>query len=76
MKSKKELWLLHENEVKEWIKLVLKVNNGYELDGKELKKLENGFNIFDIRRTPDDIKILVNNAKKYLEFNRNEFHIK
>ena len=75
-KNKKELKLLGEKEVREWIDLVLKVNNRYELDEKELYKLGNGLVLFDISQMPEDIKLLVNNAKKYFENNKNEFHIK
>ena len=70
-KNKKELKLLSEKDVKEWIELVLKVNNGYELDEKELYKLGNGLMIFDIKQMPQDIKILVESSKKYFEVNKN-----
>ncbi len=72
MKNKKELRLLSEKEVREWIGLVLKVNKGYELDEKELYILGNGLMLFDISQMPDDIKILVNNAKKYFESDKNQ----
>ena len=63
---------MSEKDVKEWIELVLKVNNGFELDEKELDKLGNGLMLFDISQMPQDIKILVENSKKYFELNKNQ----
>ena len=70
-KNKKELSLLDEGEVHKWIQLLLKVNSGYELDEKELVKLGNGLETFDYAQLPEDIMALINNARIYLEINRN-----
>ena len=67
--NKKEYWILNEKDLRDWIGLVLKVNNGYELDEQELEKLGNGLMIFDFNKMPQDIKALVKNAEKYFEIN-------
>ena len=71
--SKKEYWILNEKDAREWIELILKVNNGYELDEKELEKLGNGLMIFDVGKMPEDIKVLVRQAEKYFEINKRTF---
>ena len=69
---KKEYWILNEKDVREWIGLVMKVSNGYELDEKELERLGNGLLIFDAGKMPEDIKAKVKYAKAYFEINREE----
>ena len=70
--NKKEYWILNEKEAREWIELVLKVNNGYELDEQELEKLGNGLIIFDSSKMPEDIKVMVKNAERYFKINKNQ----
>ena len=67
---KKENWILNEKDVREWINLVMKVSNGYELDEKELEKLGNGLLIFDAGKMPEDIRVMVKFAKSYFEINK------
>ena len=69
--SKKEYWILNEKEIREWIGIVMKVNNGYELDENELEKLGNGLIIFDSSKVPEDIKVMVKNAERYFKLNKN-----
>ena len=70
--NKKEYWILNEKEAREWIELVLKVNNGYELDEQELEKLGNGLIIFDSSKMPEDIQVMVKNAERYFKINKNQ----
>ena len=61
---------LDEKLVKYWISLVMKVNNGFELDEKEMKLLGVGLELFNEKNASGEIKAYVRNAKEYFEKNK------
>ena len=70
MTDKKQYPKLGEPEIKKWFGLVLKVNNGYELDHKELEMLGLGLLALNNEQMPENIRALIENAQKYFDENK------
>ena len=71
-KKQREYKLLKEEDAREWINLVVKVNQGYELDEKEIEKIGYGFMVIDTKNVPENIKDMIKNAEDYYKLNRTE----
>ena len=71
-KKTKRYQLLSQEEMRKWIGLIMKVNQGFELDDKELEKLGYGFMIFDRTNIPGDIKNKIKKAEDYYKLNITE----
>ena len=70
MAGKKQYQKLTVREVRNWFDLMIKINDGYELDDNEIQLLGLGLIALDNERVPDKIKPLVENAWKYYEVNK------
>ena len=71
-KKQREYKLLKEEDAREWINLVVKVNQGYELDEKEIEKIGYGFMVIDTKNVPENIKDMIKKAEDYYKLNRTE----
>ena len=70
MKEKKKVYeLLTEEQINECVNIIVKVSKGFELDDKEMQKLNVALMLFDFN-IPDDLKGYVAMAKKYYLINR------
>ncbi len=65
----KEYKLLNEKEARDWLSLVMKINQGFELDERETERLGQGFTIFELRNVPEDIKNSIKKAENYYKIN-------
>ena len=68
--------LLKKEDVREWMNLVVKVNQGYELDDRETEKLGCGIMAIDMKNLPDEIKNMIIKAEKYYNINNTKIKIK
>ena len=71
-KKQREYKLLKEEDAREWINLVVKVNQGYELDEKEIEKIGYGFMVIGTKNVPENIKDMIKKAEDYYKLNRTE----
>ena len=65
----KDYKLLNEGQVRDWISLIMKINQGFELDERETERLGQGFTIFELRNVPEDIKNSIKKAENYYKIN-------
>mgnify|MGYP001611418785 CR=1 FL=1 len=61
---------LNKRNIRSWMELVVKVNNGFELDGKETALLGLGLFAVNKQQTPDELKPLIEKAEKYFQENK------
>ena len=71
-KKPREYKLLKEEDARDWINLVVKVNQGYELDEKEIEKIGFGFMAIDAKNVPENRKVMIRKAENYYKLNRTE----
>ena len=69
-KKPKDYKLLDEGQVRDWISLVSKVNQGFELDEKETERLGGGFMVFDTANVPENIRNSIKKAENYFKINK------
>ena len=71
-KKQREYKLLKEEDAREWLNLVIKVNQGYELDEKEIEKIGFGLMVIDTKNAPENMKVMIKKAEDYYKLNRTE----
>ena len=71
-KKPREYKLLKEEDAREWMNLVVKVNQGFELDEKEMEKIGFGFMAIDTKNAPENLKNMIKKAENYYKLNKAE----